>query len=241
MTFFFVFRLAFSTYPCCWKENWKKFKKAALDPLFLERYLYGNRGSRKDFSKKIKKIWTIWGFFGKILVWSDPGKLQASRKKNRKKSEKKAPLTAFWERYLFGTIREKYRLPERKIKKSQKKSDDFQIFLEDTWWRQRCINDGNDNFFAKKFKKIPPMGRFLERYLFWDDQDFCRIVKKLKKSSKFFGHFWFFLEDTFTRAEKRDQQYFPCREGKKWEKWKKIRPLSDFRRRYLFGAIRWQL
>ena len=46
------------------------------------------------------------------------------------------------------------------------------------------------------------MGRFLERYLFGDDQDFCRIVKKLKKSSKFFGHFGFFLEDTYTRAEK---------------------------------------
>ena len=46
------------------------------------------------------------------------------------------------------------------------------------------------------------MGRFLERYLFGDDQDFCWIVKKLKKSSKFFGHFGFFLEDTYTRAEK---------------------------------------
>ena len=168
MTFFFVFQLAFSTYPCCWKEKWKKFKK----------------------------IWTIWGIFGKILVRSDPGKLQASRKKNRKKSEKKAPLTAFVERYLFGEIgnkfrcregiigkngknqktvpqfsefleryllgmiRGKYRLPERKIKKSLKKSDDFQIFLEDTWWRQRCINDGNDNFLQKSSKKFPQWDNF---------------------------------------------------------------------------------
>ena len=46
------------------------------------------------------------------------------------------------------------------------------------------------------------MGRFLERYLFGDDRDFCWIVKKIEKSSKFFGHFGFFLEDTYTRAEK---------------------------------------
>jgi hypothetical protein len=50
------------------------------------------------------------------------------------KNQKTVPqFSEFLERYLFGTIREKYRLPERKIKKSQKKSDDFQIFLEDTW------------------------------------------------------------------------------------------------------------
>ena len=46
------------------------------------------------------------------------------------------------------------------------------------------------------------MGRFWERYLFGDDRDFCWIVKKIEKSSKFFGHFGFFLEDTYTRAEK---------------------------------------
>ena len=46
------------------------------------------------------------------------------------------------------------------------------------------------------------MERFLERYLFGDDRDFCWIVKKIEKSSKFFGHFGFFLEDTYTRAEK---------------------------------------
>ena len=46
------------------------------------------------------------------------------------------------------------------------------------------------------------MGQFLERYLFGDDRDFCWIVKKIEKSSKFSGHFGFFLEDTYTRAEK---------------------------------------
>ena len=165
MTFISFFDLLSPHTHAAGKKIEKKLKKAALDPLFLERYLYGNRGSRKDFSKKIKKIWTIWGFFGKILVWSIQSILQAYGKKNQKKSEKKAPLTAFVERYLFGTIRAKYRLPERKIKKSQKKSDDFQIFLEDTWWRQRCINDGNDNFLQKSSKKFPQ----------WDDfwKDTC--------------------------------------------------------------------
>lgn len=51
----------------------------------------------------------------------------------QKKSKKSEPFGAFLERYLFGAILANYRLPERKIKKSQKKSDDFQIFLEDTW------------------------------------------------------------------------------------------------------------
>jgi hypothetical protein len=59
--------------------------------------------------------------------------IEAVEKIFQKKSKKSEPFGAFLERYLFGTIREKYRLPERKIKKSQKKSDDFQIFLEDTW------------------------------------------------------------------------------------------------------------
>ncbi|WP_288593481.1 hypothetical protein [uncultured Victivallis sp.] len=43
----------------------------------------------------------------------------------------------------------------------------------------------------------------------------------MKKSSKFFGHFGFFLEDTYARAEKGDQQYFPCREGKNGKNGKK--------------------
>ena len=157
MILLFVLRLAFSTYPCCWKENWKKFKKAALDPLFLERYLYGNRGSRKDFSKKIKKIWTIWGFFGKILVRSDPGKLQASRKKNRKKFKIFRPLWIFSGRYLFGTIRAKYRLPERKIEKSQKKSDHFRIFVEDTWLERSDGNFNNNAQWAERNTIMTPL------------------------------------------------------------------------------------
>ncbi len=128
-------------------------------------------------------------------------------------------------------------------KKNRKKSGKIRLFSKffgrylvkakvyQRWQRQ---------FFAKKVKKIPPMGRFLERYLFGDDRDFCWIVKKLKKVQNFPATLDFFWK-ILIRGQKRDQQYFPCREGKKWEKWKKIRPLSDFRRRYLFGAIRWQL
>ena len=111
----------------------------------------------------------IFRIFGKILVRDDPGKIQASGKKNQKKSEKIRRFPNFSGRYLV------------KAKVYQR------------WQRQ---------FFAKKFKKIPPMGRFWERYLFGDDRDFCWIVKKIEKSSKFFGHFGFFLEDTYTRAEK---------------------------------------
>ena len=135
------------------KKIQKNSKKAALDPLFLERYLYGNRGSRKDFSKKIKKIRTIRGNFGKILVRSDPDKLQASRKKNRKKSEKKAPLTAFVERYLFGWIGNKFRCGE-----------------------------GNNWKNGKKSKTAPQFSEFLERYLFGDDHRLKKnFVKKFKK------------------------------------------------------------
>jgi hypothetical protein len=86
------------------------------------------------------------------------------------------------------------------------------------------------------------MGRFLERYLFGDDRDFCWIVKKIEKSSKFFGHFGFFLEDTYTRAEKGINNISHAgkeKNGKNGKKSEKVRPLPDFRRRYLFGAIRW--
>ena len=85
------------------------------------------------------------------------------------------------------------------------------------------------------------MERFLERYLFGDDRDFCWIVKKIEKSSKFFGHFGFFLEDTYTRAEKGINNISHAWKEKIGNNGKKIRPLSDFCRRYLFGAIRWQL
>ena len=59
--------------------------------------------------------------------------IEAVEKIFQKKSKKSEPFGAFGERYLFGAILANYRLPERKIEKSLKKSDDFQIFLEDTW------------------------------------------------------------------------------------------------------------
>ena len=208
MTLVFVLRLAFSTYPCCWKENWKKLKKAALDPLFWERYLYGNRGSRKDFSKKIKKIWTIWGFFGKILVRSDPGKLQASQKKNRKKSEKSQTVSRFF-RKILG--------------------------------EGKGVSTMATTIFCKKVQKNSPNGTIFGKILVRRRPGFLLDRKKNWKKFKIFRPLWIFSGRYLYEGRKRDQQYFPCREGKKWEKWKKIRPLSDFRRRYLFGAIRWQL
>ena len=66
--------------------------------------------------------------------WKDTCmEIEAVEKIFQKKSKKSEPFGAFLERYLFGAILANYRLPERKIEKSQKKSDDFQIFLEDTW------------------------------------------------------------------------------------------------------------
>ena len=75
--------------------------------------------------------------------------------------------------------------------------------------------------FVKKFKKNPPMGRFLERYLFGDDQDFCWIVKKIEKKFKIFRPLWIFSGRYLYEGRKRDQQYFPCREGKNGKNGKK--------------------
>ena len=84
------------------------------------------------------------------------------------------------------------------MKEIQKKRPSIPCF-----WKDTCMEiEAVEKIFQKKSKKSEPFGTFLERYLFGDDQDFCWIVKKLKKSSKFFGHFGFFLEDTYTRAEK---------------------------------------
>ena len=65
------------------------------------------------------------------------------------------------------------------------------------------------------------MGRFLERYLFGDDQDFCRIVKKIEKKFKIFRPLWIFSGRYLYEGRKRDQQYFPCREGKNGKNGKK--------------------
>ena len=107
-------------------------------------------------------------------------------------------FSEFLERYLFGTIR-------ASGKKNQKKSEKIRLFSKffgrylvkakvyQRWQRQ---------FFAKSSKKFPQWDDFWKDTCFGDDRDFCWIVKKIEKSSKFFGHFGFFLEDTYTRAEK---------------------------------------
>jgi hypothetical protein len=47
------------------KKNEKNSEKAALDPLFLERYLYGSRGDEKKFFEKIQKNLNHSGLFWK--------------------------------------------------------------------------------------------------------------------------------------------------------------------------------
>ena len=74
--------------------------------------------------------------------WKDTCmEIEAVEKIFQKKSKKSEPFGAFLERYLFGAILAKYRLPERKIEKSQKKSDHFRIFVEDT-----CLERSDGNF-----------------------------------------------------------------------------------------------
>ena len=92
--------------------------------------------------------------------------------------------------------------------------------------------------FVKKFKKIPQ----------WDDfgKDTClgqsgqntgfrkeksKKVRKNQTISKFF-------RKILGEGKRSRWQASQRKNGKKSEK---VRPLPDFRRRYLFGAIRWQL
>lgn len=110
----------------------------------------------KIFQKNQKNLNHLGLFFGKILVRSDLGKLQASRKKNRKKSEKKAPLTAFVERYLFGEIGNKFRCREGiigKMEKNQKQRRNFQSFWKDTCSGRSGQNTGLRKEKSKKVRK----------------------------------------------------------------------------------------
>ena len=177
MTFFFVFQLAFSTYPCCWKENWKKFKK----------------------------IRTIWGIFGKILVRSDPGKLQASRKKNRKKVWKNQTISKFFWKILGEGKGVSTMATTIFCKKDQKNSPNGTIFGKILVRRRPgFLLDRKKNW--KKFKIFRPISFFFWKILVWDNPG------KIQASGK-----------------------------KNRKKSEKVRPLPDFRRRYLVGAIRWQL
>ena len=60
------------------------------------------------------------------------------------------------------------------------------------------------------------MGRFLERYLFGDDQDFCWIVKKLKKVQNFSATLDFFWK-ILIRGQKKGSTIFPMPGRKKLE------------------------
>ena len=118
----------------------KKSKKSEPFGAFLERYLFGwignkfqcREGNNWKNGKKIKNSAAIFRIFGKILVRDDPGKIQASGKKNQKKSEKIRRFPNFSGRYLIRAHRAFYRIPERKIEKNPQKSDHLRFFVEDT-------------------------------------------------------------------------------------------------------------
>ena len=121
----------------------------------------------------------------------------------------------------------------KKVRKNQTVSRFFRKILGEG----KGVSTMAMTIFAKKVKKIPPMGRFLERYLFGDDRDFCWIVKKLKKVQNFSATLDFFWKILVWDNPGKIQ----ASEKKNRKKSEKIRPLPDFRRRYLVGAIRWQL
>lgn len=153
--------------------------------------------------------------------WKDTCmEIEAVEKIFQKKSKKSEPFGAFLERYLFGTIRAKYRLPERKIKKVRKNQTVSRFFRKILGEGKGVSTMATTIFLQKKFKKIPPMGRFLERYLFGDDRDFCWIVKKLKKVQNFPATLDFFWK-ILIRGQKNGSTIFPMPGRKKWEKWKK--------------------
>ena len=157
MTFFFVLRLAFSTYPCCWKENWKKFKK----------------------------IWTIWGFFGKILVRSDPGKLQASGKKKQKKKKKNQTISKFFWKILGESKGVSTMATTIFCKKVQKNSPNGTIFGKILVRRRPgFLLDRKKNW--KKFKIFRPLSFFSGRYLIRAHRAFYRLPERKieKKSAK---------------------------------------------------------
>ena len=56
--------------------------------------------------------------------------------------------------------------------------------------------------FCKKGQKNSPNGTIFGKILVRRRPGFLLDRKKIEKSSKFSGHFGFFLEDTYTRAEK---------------------------------------
>ena len=71
------------------------------------------------------------------------------------------------------------------------------------------------------------MGRFLERYLFGDDRDFCWIVKKLKKVQNFSSTLDFFWK-ILIRGQKKGSTIFPMPGRKKMGKMEKNQTTFGF-------------
>ena len=127
------------------KEKSKKVRKIRRFPNFSGRYLVKakvyQRWQRQFFAKKFKKIPPMGRFLERYLFGDDPGKIQASGKKNRKKSEKIRRFPNFSGRYLVKAKGAAGKRRKEKTEKSLKKLDHFRIFVEDT-----CLERSDGNF-----------------------------------------------------------------------------------------------
>ena len=87
MTFFLRFATCFLHTPMLLERKMKKIqKKAAPDPLFLERYLFGDdHRLKKNFVKKFKKI-PQWDDFWKDTCSGRFGQNTGFRKEKSKKA-----------------------------------------------------------------------------------------------------------------------------------------------------------
>ena len=103
MTFFFVFRLAFSTYPCCWKEKWRNLQKSGpryhvYGKILVRRWSGPEMVKKKENWKISEKIRTICRNFGKILVW----RRSPVEKEICKKVQKESPNGTIFGKILIG-------------------------------------------------------------------------------------------------------------------------------------------
>ena len=125
----------------------------------------------------------------------------------------------------------------KKVRKNQTVSRFFRKILGEG----KGVSTMATTIFCKKVQKNSPNGTIFGKILVRRRPGFLLDrKKKLKKVQNFPATLDFFWK-ILIRGQKKGSTIFPMPGRKKWEKWKKIRPLPDFRRRYLFGAIRWQL
>ena len=183
MTFFFVLQLAFSAYPCCWKENLKKAKKGTIREFFGKILVWRWAGREKIFRENSKKSEPFAGFLERYLyswignnfrLWKE---IIGNNGKNSKIFE---PFAGFLERYLFGDDH----LSKKKFVKKFKKNPPMGRFLERYLF-------GDDRDFCWIVKKLKKVQNFSTTFIFfwkilsdgkkWDQQYFpCQEGKNWK-------------------------------------------------------------